>query len=164
MNLGSTRPFLLLAFLTFILEGCTILAIRPVQPMADAAAAIRAAQEVGAATRTPTSTELYRKANDWFERAKTDFRLKNFNLAEQAANRARVYAESAEFESLRSGGKRANAGSGPSEAEVVQDPMSTPSFTSGPRPSGDSTPQDSAENPFSPESSPANEKLAPPTL
>jgi hypothetical protein len=152
-----TIPFLLLQLSQ---ASCTILATRPVQPMADAAAALKAAQEVGAPTRTPTSTELYRKGIDWFEKAKTEFRLRNFHLADLYSNRARVYAESAEFEAIRDGGKRLNPGLGPQAPDEVQDPMATPAFTNGPKASTGGGVENAAENPFSsdfaPDASPSS--------
>jgi hypothetical protein len=162
MSTLRLKHFFQLAVAVALLPSCTILATRPVQPMADAAAALKAAQEVGAQNRTPTSTELYRKGLDWFERAKTEFRLKNFHLAELYSGRARLYAESAEFEAMRAGGKRANPGSGPEQPDIVQDPMATPNFTSGPKPSSGNTMENPTDNPFSNGPSLESDPLSPP--
>ena len=91
-------------------EGCSaalILTTRPVQLMSDTAAAIRAAKEVQADTLAP---DLYRQSNEWFFRAKREYKFKNFDLAKQYAEKARNYAEQAEFESVRNGGNRTEAG------------------------------------------------------
>ena len=131
--------------------------------MADASTAIRAAREVQAETKTLSSTELFRKALDWFEKAKVEFRLHNFSQAELFSNRARVYAESAEFEAIRDGGQRRQASSATSDVEVVQDPMANPGFSNVPAPPSETQPS-SGENPFSPEGGamPSPDPLAPP--
>lgn len=89
--------------LTSLNVGCSLFAVRPVQEMSDTSAAIRAAHEVNADTLAP---ELYRQANEWFFKAKNEYKLKNFSLAEEYALKARRYAEQAEFESIRNGGIR----------------------------------------------------------
>ena len=71
--------------------------------MADTQAAMRAAKEVQADTLAP---ELYREANDWWIRAKREYKYKNFSLAHDYADKARTLAEQAEFESVRAGGVR----------------------------------------------------------
>ena len=131
--------------------------------MADASTAIRAAREVQAETKTLSSTELFRKAIDWFEKAKVEFRLHNFSQAELFANRARVYAESAEFEAIRDGGQRRQASSASNEVETVQDPMANPGFSNVPPPPADAS-QSGGENPFSPtpDSMASPDPLAPP--
>lgn len=80
-----------------------MMTIRPVQDMSDTAAAIRAAREVQADTLAP---ELYRQANEWFFRAKHEYKFKNFDLARSYSDKARVFAEDAEFEAIRNGGNR----------------------------------------------------------
>jgi len=82
--------------------GCTLFASRPTQLMSDTAAAIRAAKGVQADTLAP---ELYRQANEWFFRAKHEYKFKNFKLATDLAEKARRFAEQAEFQSLKNGGK-----------------------------------------------------------
>lgn len=84
--------------------------------MSDTASALRAAREVQADTLAP---ELYRQANEWFFRAKNEYKFKNFKLANDYSAKARYFAEQAEFESLRSGGTR----SGTDEMNIP-DPMS----------------------------------------
>src|SRR4051812_29603106 len=85
------------------LSGCSILATRPVQEMSDTSAALRAAKEVQADTLAP---DLYRQSNEWFFRAKQEYKFKNFDLARKYAKRARYYAENAEFQAIRGGGNR----------------------------------------------------------
>src|SRR5690348_3640000 len=82
-------------FVLLFLFGCSIIATRPVQEMSDATAAIRAAKEVQADTLAP---EYYRQSNEWFFRAKHEYKFKNFKLAKEYADKARYLAEQAEFE------------------------------------------------------------------
>ena len=71
--------------------------------MSNTAAAIYAAKEVQADTLAP---ELYRQADEWFGKAKYEYKLKNFALATDYAKKARKFAEQAEFESIKGGGNR----------------------------------------------------------
>ncbi len=108
-----TRLLALLAPLV-VLAGaasCSLFKTRPVQDMSDTNAAIHAAKEVQADTLAP---ELYRQANEWFFRARKEYKFKNFALAEEYAQKARIFAEQAEFESIRNGGSR---------TENVPDPL-----------------------------------------
>lgn len=78
--------------------------------------AIHAAKEVNADVLAP---ELFRMAQETSLKARRDYRLKNFKEAKEFADRARTFAERAEFESIRNGGKR----------EVIpQDPLAEPSY------------------------------------
>lgn len=77
--------------------------------------AIKASKEVGADVLAP---ELYRLSTELAQQSRKEYRYKNFMQAKELASRARVYAEKAEFESIRNGGKR--------EA-VPQDPLAEPS-------------------------------------
>src|SRR4051812_15013227 len=81
--------------------GCSIFHSRPVQEMSDTQAAMRAAKEVQADTLAP---EIYRQASDWWQRAKREYKLKNFAMAHEYADKARAFAEQAEFEAVRGGG------------------------------------------------------------
>ena len=74
--------------------------------MSNTASAIRAAREVQADTRAP---ELYRQANEWFFRARQEYKLKNFKEARLYASKARRFAEEAEYEALSSGANRVSA-------------------------------------------------------
>lgn len=93
--------------------GCSIFYTRPTQDMADTQAAMRAAKEVQADTLAP---EVYREASDWWIKAKREYKLKNFSMAHDFAERARRLAEQAEFESIRAGGVR----------EEPPDPLAAP--------------------------------------
>ena len=95
--------FLLLSWGAMGAAGCSLTATRPVQEMSDTTAAIRAAREVQAQTLAP---ELYRQSNEWFLRARREYRLKNFREAKEYADRARLFAEQAEFEAVRNGAAR----------------------------------------------------------
>ena len=108
-------PFLLLVMVT----GCAIFASRPVQEMSDTGAAIRAAREVQADILAP---ELYRQSNEWFFKAKREYKFKNFDLARNYADKARFYAENAEFEAIRNGGNRTEAGTTDPMASGINGP------------------------------------------
>jgi hypothetical protein len=114
--------------------GCSILATRPVQEMSDTAAALRAAKEVQADVLAP---ELFRKSNEWFFRARHEYKFKNFKLAKEYAYKARFLAEQAEFEALKNGGIRGEQGAGP-------DPLAnaTPTASPYPYPTPEGTPAD----------------------
>jgi len=103
--LGFSRVSLV--FFSFLylgaVSGCALFVGRPVQELSYAAAAIRAAKEVQADTLAP---EVFRQANEWFFKAKREYKFKNFKLAREYIEKARTYAEQAEFESLRNGGNR----------------------------------------------------------
>ena len=93
----------LIALGTVWLAGCSIFASRPVQEMSYALASIKAAKEVQADVYAP---ELFRLANEWFFKAKNEYKYKNFELAKEYADQARKLAEQSEFESIRSGATR----------------------------------------------------------
>jgi hypothetical protein len=87
------------------LASCAVFTSRPTQEFSDTAAALRAAKEVQADVLAP---ELFRQADDWFFKAKREFKFKNFRDAKEYAAKARKFAEQAEFEALRNGGSRAD--------------------------------------------------------
>lgn len=101
--------FLFIALTTLTIAavgaGCAVFTGRPVQEMADTAAALRAAREVQADTLAP---ELFRQASEWYQTAKNEYKLKNFEAARDAANKSRRYAETAEFEAIKSSGVRSD--------------------------------------------------------
>ncbi len=86
--------------------GCSILVTRPVQEMSDTNAAIRAAREVQANIYAP---DLFRQSNEWFFKARQQYKIKNFDLAKTYARRARYLAEQAEIDSISNGGNRSEA-------------------------------------------------------
>lgn len=124
-----------LGSLLLLSTACTIFATRPVQEMSDTQATLKAAREVQADTLAP---ELYRNANEWFLKARREYKLKNFHLSREYAERARFFAEEAEFEAIRNGGAR-------SGDQAPSDPLSNglpppPPPQEMPRPEG--TPAD----------------------
>ncbi len=129
--LGSVFLSLMLAV------GCSITAVRPSQEMSNMDVAIRAAKEVNADVLAP---ELYRSAIEKSTSAKREYRFKNFTEAKAYANQARRFAEQAEFESIRNGGRR--------EA-LPSDPLAEPSYAVEPiaTPSPDASPSSSTKNP-----------------
>lgn len=82
--------------------------------------AIRSAKEVGADNLSP---DLYRNATEYSLKARKEYRLKNFQSAKQYADQARDFAEKAEFDSIRNGGKRET---------IPHDPLSDPSYAPEP--------------------------------
>lgn len=123
-------------FVGLALCGCSIIATRPVQLMSDTSAAIRAAKEVQADTLAP---ELYRKANEWFFKAKREYKFKNFDLVNEYAEKARTFAEEAEFESVRNGGNRSDAGAGGTDP-LSKSPVSPAAPPPEPIPTPEGTP------------------------
>jgi hypothetical protein len=91
-------------------SSCSLLETRPVQEMTNAALAMRAAREAKAEALAP---DLYRKAGEWYQRAKREYRYKNFREARIYTDRARFFAERAEFQSLILGNKPETAPSDP---------------------------------------------------
>lgn len=122
----------------FLGLGCSVFATRPVQEMSDTQAAINAAKEVQADTLAP---ELYRESVEWFSRAKNEYQFKNFSIARDYANKARRYAEQAEFEAVRGGANRQDIG-GP-DPLANQAPHPNPSSTPYSYPTPTGTPYES---------------------
>lgn len=104
----------------FFLSSCSITAVRPSQEMSNMEVSIRAAKEVNADVLAP---ELYRLATETGQMARHEYRFKNFQDAKKLADKARNFAERAEFESIRNGGKRES---------LPQDPLSEPSYAPEP--------------------------------
>ena len=129
---GSYLGSAVLSLLILVLlgSGCAITATRPVQEMADTAAAIRAAKEVQADVKSP---DLFRQANEWFFKARRNYRFKNFKQAHDQAMTARGFAEQAEFESVRNGAQRDGNNEidpySPVPGEPAPKPEPTPSFS-----------------------------------
>lgn len=112
--------------------------------MSDTAAAIRAAREVQADTLAP---ELYRQSNEWFFRAKREYKFKNFDLARTYSDKARLFAEDAEFEAMRSGGNRTETQIADPMASGLNPPPSQPIPTSTPEPYAYPTPTGTPADP-----------------
>ncbi|OFZ19889.1 MAG: hypothetical protein A2X94_14625 [Bdellovibrionales bacterium GWB1_55_8] len=114
--------FTSVAFLATLLtvgSSCSLTATRPVQLMSDTASALRAAREVQAETLAP---ELYRQATEWFTRAKQEYKFKGFKMAVKYARKARTFAEQAEFQAVRNGGKQTEA---PAPPDIAPQPQAS---------------------------------------
>lgn len=96
---------------------------RPTQEMYDTAAAIRAAREVQADTLAP---DLFRLANEWFQKARKEYKFKNFKEAKEYVDLARRYAEQAEFEAVKSGATRSDVSGDP--AVGAKDALPPPEY------------------------------------
>ncbi len=71
--------------------------------MSNTSAALKAAREVNADSLAP---EKYRLATEAYFRAQNEYRMKNFQIAEDYARRAIKLAEESEFDALRQGSSR----------------------------------------------------------
>jgi hypothetical protein len=89
--------------------------------MSNTAAAIRAAKEVQADTLSP---DYFRQANEWFFKAKNSYQIKEFKIADEQANKARHFAEMAEFDALQNGGNRSDPANEPPPPDPA--PTATP--------------------------------------
>jgi hypothetical protein len=117
---AATLRAALFLFLCTAGFACSLFHDRPIQLMSDTSAAIKAAREVSADSLAP---EKFRLANEAFFRAQNEYRLKNFEIAEDHAKRAKRLAEEAEFDALRQGSARASLL--PPEIPVGPPPPST---------------------------------------
>ncbi len=127
--------------------GCAIFATRPVQEMADTAAALRAAREVQADTLVP---ELYRRAAEEFLKAKNEYKFKNFNLAKEYAEKARKFAEEAEYQSIRQGVSRSESPFADPMQQGIQSDPPPERMKSPPPPYPYPTPEPSSVDPAPP--------------
>jgi hypothetical protein len=89
---------LIVIFFLFSLVSCGLVTTRPKLEMSLAAAAFVAAKDAGAASKVPN---LFRKAEVLYLKAKSAYRRKYFNKAEQYANLSREFSEQAEFAAKR---------------------------------------------------------------
>jgi len=139
--------------------GCSILTRRPVQEMSDTAAAIKAAKEVEADTSSP---DLYRESQEWYLKAKNEYRLKNFSRSLEYLEKARKYAEQAEFDAVKGGASRREPPM-PEEPKMPE-PYAYPTPTGTPAAEYDKRYQDDLkkQSPQSPFQQP-NSGVTPPT-
>jgi hypothetical protein len=136
LKLRTSLKFSVQALLPLFLLSCSITAVRPAQEVSNMEVSIKAAKEVNADVLAP---ELFRMAVETSQRAHREYQFKNFQDAKILADQARVYAEKAEFESIRNGGKRDT---------LPEDPLAEPSYA--PEPIGTPIPGDSGNpNPSS---------------
>jgi hypothetical protein len=89
---------LLSFFLLFVLGACGLTTARPKMEMSLSQAAFLAAKEAGADSLSPT---MYRKAEEYYLKAKSAYKRKYFNKAQQYAILSKQYAEKAEYEAVR---------------------------------------------------------------
>lgn len=90
--------FILSISLVFILGACGLATTRPKVEMSLAQAAFMAAKESGADVRSST---LFRKAEDFYLKAKSAYRRKYFNKAKEYALLSKQYSEKAEYDAVR---------------------------------------------------------------
>ncbi len=84
-----------------VVMGCSVATPRPIQEMSNAEAALKAAKELHAESLAP---DVYRAASETYYKAKTEYRLKNFDVAKKLARKAMRLSEEAEFEAYLKGG------------------------------------------------------------
>ncbi len=82
----------------FLLGACGLATTRPKIEMSLAQAAFLAAKEAGADSQSPT---LYRKAEEFYLKAKSAYRRKYFNKAQEYALLSKRFSEKAEYEAVR---------------------------------------------------------------
>lgn len=121
-----------------VVAGCTLLTPRPIQDLADAKAALKAAKEVGADSAVPA---IFLEASEAYFKAERNYQLKNFAIAKDYAIRCRVLAEEAEFEALKLGKNRSSLNvdelppqTSPPESYEVDKPMPSTSPSTTPNP------------------------------
>lgn|SRR5690606_7132822 len=92
--------------LLFILGACGLATTRPKVEMSLAQAAFMAAKEAGADLHAST---LFRKAEDYYLKAKSAYRRKYFNKAKEYALFSKKFSEQAEYQSTRKKALEGNA-------------------------------------------------------
>ncbi len=95
----------LLSFL-FILGSCGLATTRPKTEMSLAQAAFMAAKEAGADIH---ASNTFRKAEDNYLKAKSAYRRKYFNKAQEYAILSKKYSEQAEYQATRKKALEGNA-------------------------------------------------------
>jgi hypothetical protein len=98
------RFFLFPILLT--LAACGLATTRPKVEMSLAQAAFLAAKEEGADIHAPN---IYRKAEDFYLKAKSAYRRKYFNKAQEYALLSKKFSEQAEYQSKRKRALEGNA-------------------------------------------------------
>lgn len=89
---------LLLCSLFCFLSACGLATTRPKLEMSMAAAAFMAAKEAKAETLAPN---IFRKAEEYYLKAKSSYRRKYFNKAKQYATLSQKFSEQAEFSAVK---------------------------------------------------------------
>jgi hypothetical protein len=98
------RLFLLL--ILFILGACGLTATRPKVEMSLAQAAFMAAKEAGADVHASTT---FRKAEDYYLKAKSAYRRKYFSKAQEYALLSKKFSEQSEYQAVRKKALEGNA-------------------------------------------------------
>lgn len=95
-----------LVLVLFILGACGLTTTRPKVEMSLAQAAFLAAKESGADVHAPNT---FRKAEDFYLKAKSAYRRKYFNKAQEYALLSKRYSEQAEYQAVRKRALEGNA-------------------------------------------------------
>src|SRR6186713_894298 len=98
------KLFLLVSLI--LLGSCGLTTTRPKVEMSLAQAAFMAAKEAGADVH---ASSLFRKAEDYYLKAKSSYRRKYFNKAQEYALLSKKYSEQAEYEAIRKKALEGNA-------------------------------------------------------
>jgi hypothetical protein len=85
-------------FLLIFITACGLTITRPKVEMSLAQAAFMAAKESGADVH---ASSLFRKAEDYYLKAKSAYRRKYFNKAKEYAVLSKKYSEQAEYSAVR---------------------------------------------------------------
>lgn len=88
----------LILVLFFVMSACGLTTTRPKIEMSLAQAAFMAAKESGADIH---ASSLFRKAEDYYLKAKSAYRRKYFNKAKEYAILSKKYSEQAEYSAVR---------------------------------------------------------------
>ncbi len=97
---------LFLLVFSFILGSCGLTTTRPKVEMSLAQAAFMAAKEAEADVH---ASSLFRKAEDYYLKAKSSYRRKYFNKAQEYAILSKKYSEKAEYAAVRKKALEGNA-------------------------------------------------------
>ena len=98
--------FILSISLVFILGACGLTTTRPKVEMSLAQAAFMAAKESGADVH---ASNLFRQAEDYYLKAKSAYRRKYFNKAQEYALLSKKFSEQAEYAAVRKKALEGNA-------------------------------------------------------
>ena len=97
---------LLICLILFTLGACGLTTTRPKVEMSLAQAAFLAAKEAGADVH---ASNLYRQAEDYYLKAKSAYRRKYFNKAQEYALLSKKFSEQAEYAAVRKKALEGNA-------------------------------------------------------
>jgi hypothetical protein len=92
------KQFLFLSLVLFFITACGLATTRPKLEMSMAQVAFMAAKEAQADIKAPG---LYRKAEYYYLKAKSSYKRKYFNKAQQYALLSKKYSERAEYVAIR---------------------------------------------------------------